>query len=222
MRHTLRPVSMVDAVYEALRERILTGQIDSSEVIVEQKTAELFGVARPTAKAAIDRLVHVGLLHREANKSARVPQLTEDDVRDLYFSRKTFEGAVVAHLAAKGVVPKKAETALRDFNDAAREKSIEGIIDADVSFHRAFVEAMESPRLMRMYGGIIGEAHLCMVLKQSHKLHGTRAIAKEHKAILDAVADGDGELARVKLVDHFSRSEESICAHIREQAAAES
>lgn len=221
MRHTLRPVSMVDAVYEALRERILTGQIDSTEVIVEQKTAELFGVARPTAKAAIDRLVHIGLLHREANKSARVPQLTEADVHDLYYSRKIFEGAVVAQLADQGIVPKKAESALRDFNEAAREKSIEGIIDADVSFHRAFVDAMDSPRLIRMYGGIIGEAHLCMVLKQSHKLHGTRAIAREHKAIYDAVAAGDAELARTKLIDHFTRSEDSICAHIREQAAAD-
>jgi DNA-binding GntR family transcriptional regulator len=221
MKETLRPVSIVDAVCDAIRERILTGQLDPAEVLYEQATAERYGVARPTAKAAIDRLVNTGLLRRTANKSARVPQLTEDDVRDLYFSRLVIETMAVAHLATKGPSPERAAKALHDFDVAAKIDSMQGIIDADIAFHQALVEGVGSPRVLRMYTSIIGEAHLCMVVKQTHHLHTPKAIAREHRAIYDAIIVGDAEAAQAKLEQHLGKSERSIRAHIRDSAIAE-
>ncbi|HEX3815277.1 MAG TPA: GntR family transcriptional regulator [Mycobacteriales bacterium] len=216
MNETLRPVSIVDAVCDAIRERILTGQLGPAEVLYEQATAELYGVARPTAKAAIDRLVHAGLLRRTANKSAHVPQLTEADVHDLYFSRLAIETMVVSHLAAEGLVPDKAQAALRDFDAAAKAGSVQGIIDSDIAFHQALVESVGSPRVLRMYSSIIGEAHLCMVLKQTHHLQAPKAIAREHRAIYDAILGGNSEVAQTKLAQHLQKSERAIRSHIRD------
>jgi DNA-binding GntR family transcriptional regulator len=216
MKETLRPVSIVDAVCAAIRERILTGQLDPAEVLYEQATAERYGVARPTAKAAIDRLVNTGLLRRTANKSARVPQLTEEDVHDLYFSRLAIESMAVAHLATEGLSPDKAERALRDFDVAAKGESVQGIIDADIAFHQALVECVGSSRVLRMYTSIIGEAHLCMVLKQTNHLHLPKAIAREHRAIYDAIVAGDADTAQSKLAQHLHKSERSIRMHIRD------
>ena len=215
MRETLRTVSMVDAVCDAIRERILTGQLDPEEVVYEQATAESYGVARPTAKAAIDRLVNTGLLRRSANKSARVPRLTEDDVHDLYFCRLVIESRAVAHLATNGLQPEKAKRALREFDVAVKEESVQGIIASDIAFHYAFVEQLGSPRLLRMYDSIIGEAHLCMVVKQTHHLLGPRVIAREHRGIYDAVVDGDAQEAESKLARHLNRSEQVIRSHFR-------
>jgi hypothetical protein len=36
----------------------------------------------------------------------------------------------------------------------------------DIAFHDAFVERLGSPRVLRMYDSITGEAHLCMVVKE--------------------------------------------------------
>ncbi|MBO0881139.1 MAG: GntR family transcriptional regulator [Mycobacterium sp.] len=220
MKETLRPVSIVDAVCDAIRERILTGQLDPAEVLYEQATAERYGVARPTAKAAIDRLVNTGLLRRTANKSARVPQLTEEDVHDLYFSRLVIESMAVAHLANEGISSEPAVKALRDFDVAAKGESVRGVIDADIAFHQALVESVGSPRVLRMYTSIIGEAHLCMVLKQTHHLHTPRSIAREHRAIYDAITARDAETAQTKLAQHLNKSEQSIRAHIRESNSA--
>lgn len=216
MRDTLRTVSMVDAVCDAIRERILTGQLDPEDVVYEQATAESYGVARPTAKAAIDRLVNAGLLRRTANKSARVPQLTEADVHDLYLCRLVIESRAVSHLAAEGLHPDNAKKALREFDAAVRERSVQGIIASDVAFHYAFVEKLGSPRVLRMYDSIIGEAHLCMVVKQTHHLLGPKVIAKEHRAIYDAVVARDAEAAQAKLTHHLNRSEAVITSHFRE------
>jgi DNA-binding GntR family transcriptional regulator len=218
MKETLRTVTVVDAVCDAIRERILTGELGPDEVLYEQATAELYGVARPTAKAAIDRLVNTGLLRRSANKSARVPKLTESDVHDLYFSRLVIESMAVSHLATEGLRPEKARKALQEFDIAVKEGSVEGIIRSDIAFHYAFVEQLESPRVLRMYDSIIGEAHLCMVVKQTHHLLGPKVIAKEHKEIYDAVAAGDAQVAQAKLAQHLHRSEHVIRSHFRESA----
>lgn len=216
MSEALRPVSIVDAVFEAIRERILTGQLEPAEVVLEQQTARQYGVARPTAKAAIDRLVRAGLLRRSVNKPARVPQLTATDVHDLYFSRQIVETAAVELVATRGLIIERAEVALREFDLAIESRSVQKIIDSDVDFHRALVEAAGSARLLRMYESIIGEAHLCMVLKQSHKLHGPDAIASEHRDIYDAIRRRDVAAAQMRLRRHLRRSSDSICAHIRD------
>ncbi|MET9021815.1 GntR family transcriptional regulator [Actinopolymorpha sp. NPDC004070] len=216
MRETLRTVSMVDAVCDALRERILGGQLDPEEVIYEQATADLYGVSRPTAKAAIDRLVSSGLLRRSANKSARVPRLTEDDVHDLYLSRLMIEGQAVAHLAERRLDPAPAKKALAEFDLAVKEGSVQGIVRSDIAFHYAFVERLGSPRVLRMYDSIIGEAHLCMVVKQTRHLINPKGIAKEHREIYRAVVEGEAGTAQTKLAQHLNRSENVIRSYFRE------
>lgn len=221
MAQTLKPVSIVDAVYEALRERILTGQLGPAEVLHEQATAELYGVARPTAKAAIDRLVTTGLLRRIPNRSARVPQLTEDDVRDLYFSRRMIEVPAVRFLATEHLSPDKSKRALLDFDIAAESQSVQGMIDADIAFHQALIETVGSPRTTRMYASIIGEAHLCMILKQTHHLHSPVAIAHDHWAIYEAIATGDAMLAENKMIEHLDHSEHAIRSLFHDDTAGQ-
>ena len=218
MSQTVQTVSIVDAVYNAIRDRILSGELDPSEVLVEQKTAEFYGVARPTAKAAIDRLVHQGLLRRTANKSARVPALTMEDVSDIYFARTAIESTVVGLLAECRSPLAAADAALAQFDRAAEAGATQGVVDADIAFHQALVDAVGSPRIRRIYASIIGEAHLCMVLKQTHQLHSSEELAKEHRAIYEAILIGDAALARERLTAHLDSSADAIRRHIAEAA----
>ncbi|QGN34330.1 GntR family transcriptional regulator [Microlunatus sp. Gsoil 973] len=215
MSETVQTVSIVDAVYNAIRDRVLSGELGPSEVLVEQKTAELYGVARPTAKAAIDRLVHQGLLSRTANKSARVPALTARDVRDIYFTRTAIESTVVALLAESHRPLPSADAALAAFERAAATGVTREVVDADIAFHQSLVDAVGSPRMRRMYASIIGEAHLCMVLKQTHHLHSPEELASEHRAIYEAILAGAADPARDRLIAHLDSSARAIEEHIR-------
>ncbi|MGW5360775.1 GntR family transcriptional regulator [Actinopolymorpha pittospori] len=215
MREAVRPVSIVEAVCAAIRERILTGELEPATVLYEQATADMFGVARPTAKAAIDRLVSGGLLRRSANRPAYVPRLTEEDVHDLYFSRFAIETRAVSFLASSGERPERAEQALREFDSAVRGTSVHGIVSSDIAFHHALVESVGSPRMLRMYDSIIGEAQMCMVLKQTHRLLSSRSIAREHRQIFNAIVAGDADGAQAALERHLVRSERVIRSHVR-------
>ena len=48
----LRTTSLPDAVYEALRENIVTARVEPGSLVTETAIAVEFGVARPTAKSA--------------------------------------------------------------------------------------------------------------------------------------------------------------------------
>ncbi|WP_307465751.1 hypothetical protein [Pseudarthrobacter oxydans] len=71
-------------------------------------------MARPTAKAAIEKLVAEGLLVRGVHNTARVADLGPESVRDIYLARAYLESEVLRRLAAGRTVPAAAVQANQD------------------------------------------------------------------------------------------------------------
>lgn len=206
MSVTLQAPSLVDALHMAMREQILTGQLAAGQPVTEVDLATRFSVARPTAKAAMERLVHEGLLHRATNKTARVPLLTVEDVKDLYYSRGMLEREVMHQLASRRVVSNTAARFLQELRDLVGTTNVADIVAADVSFHLALVAELKSPRLSRLYGSLMGEMRLCMAQVQAHNLLDPSRIADEHAGILEAVAAGDEGRAVMEIDLHLQRA----------------
>ena len=210
-----------DAVYEAMRESILNQSEAPGVAVTEQAIADRFGVARPTAKVALERLVADGLLRRTAHKTARVPELTRDDIVDLYANRAIVEEAALRTLAADGVVPFAAIAAQRMLADAARDASSSAattpLARADIAFHRALVEAQRSPRLARLHALLMGEIELCTGQVQAHRLLALDDVVAQHQGILDAVAAADPELAGSLTRAHIEGARDRLLARYAQQ-----
>lgn len=218
MSLTLKTSSLVDALCESLRERIVEGKVSPADRLTENGVARQYQLSRPTAKAALERLVHQGMLRRGVNKTARVPLLSSDEIRDIYFSRTCLEGQVMAELARTGNVPADAEEALRQFRAAVRSKEpISRLVELDVLFHRRLVAAVGSPRLVRMHEAVIGEAHLCMAQVQIHHLLNPTLIAREHAQILQAIRERDPKRASERLTEHLSNARDPLAHYVEER-----
>lgn len=204
-----------DAVYEALRESILTQREAPGAAVTEQAIADRFGVARPTAKVALERLVADGLLRRTAHKTARVPELARDDIVDLYAARATVEVEALRNLAESGGAPAEALTAQRTLRDALASDGGDAapLARADVAFHRALVEAQRSPRLARLHGLLMGEIELCTGQVQSHRLLALGDVVDQHQGILDAVARGDADAAAHLTRTHIEGARDRLLGH---------
>ncbi len=213
-----------DAVYEALRESILSQREAPGTAITEQSIADRYGVARPTAKVALERLVADGLLRREAHKTARVPELSRDDIVDLYANRAVVEEAALRTLASDGVVPLAAMAAQRVLADALNDIStdVAPLARADIAFHRALVEAQRSPRLARLHALLMGEIELCTGQVQAHRLLALDDVVTQHQGILDAVAAGDPELAGSLTRIHIEGARDRLLARYDSQHATQS
>ena len=166
-----------DSVYGELRERILSGVERPGSSITESAVALRHGVARPTAKLAIERLVTEGLLRREAHRAARVPTLERADIEDLFDTRAVVEAAAVEALAHGGSVPPEVVAAHRIL--LARAEHGEPFAEADIAFHRAIGSGQPSPRLAHLHALLMGEIELCIAQVQSAGLLTAGEIAFE-------------------------------------------
>lgn len=206
-------VSVVDAVTADLRTRILSGDLASGQALGEVDTAAHYGVARPTVRAAIEGLVAAGLLTRGAHKSARVTELGPADAADIYSTRERIEAEVVRELALRRQSTPDGEQANGLLIGMADADTL-SIVDADMRFHSALVDAVGSPRTSRVYRMLADEVRLCMTRTQSADLHTVADIAREHDQILHAIADGDADGAATMLRDHLQRARDRLVAHL--------
>src|SRR5690606_18784487 len=126
---------------EGLRDRILSGDIPAGATLTEARVSETYGVARPSAKAAIEQLVASGLLVRTAHRSARVAAIDEGMVRDVYRTRARLESAALRELAAARAVPAAASAANAEIM-AMPPGPDPGTVGPDLRFHTALIDAV--------------------------------------------------------------------------------
>lgn len=195
-----------ETIYENLRSSIIAQDVAPGSRVTESTVAARFGVARQTAKVAIERLVAEGLLRREMHKAARVPELTAAEIIDLYDSRTIVESAAVARLAG---IPAAALAAHRALIDAGAD-----FAHHDIAFHRALVAGQSSSRLARMHALIMGEVELCISQVQAAHLLSAEDVAEQHQGILDAILAGDSDRAARLTSAHIEVSRDRLLAHV--------
>lgn len=209
-RAPLKTTSLPEAVYGALRESIVTMVDRPGTVLTETAVAERYEVARPTAKAALERLVSEGLLNRRPHHAAQVPEFSREDIQDLYSNRAILEGAALHNLADDAVVPLAAMSVHRELLEHVRTDDRAALARTDLDFHRQLVLAQHSPRLAKMHGLLMGEIELCIGQVQSHQLIRPSEVAEQHQGILDAVAAGDATLASRLTREHIEGARDRL------------
>ncbi len=205
------PAVLPGTIADALRADVIETRLAPGETVTEAAVAIRFGVARSTARIAIERLVADGLLRREAHRAARVPELDRDDIVDLYATRAVVEGAAMRWLAEGGAVPADALAAHRGIRAAAEDDAPFAALD--IAFHRALVAGQRSRRLARTHDQLMGEIELGIGQVQTHGLMSATTIAEQHEDILAAIIAGDGERAERLAREHVATARDALVAH---------
>ncbi|MPZ25865.1 MAG: FCD domain-containing protein [Micromonosporaceae bacterium] len=218
MASPVQALSIVDAVATDLRDRLFNGALGSDALLTESEVASSYGVARPTAKAAIERLVSEGLLVRGKHKTARVPAMGSEDVRDLYFSRMVIEGEVVRRLAEQRNVPPGLQEANAELLRFGGSSDI-GVVEPIMRFHMQLVHALGSPRIDRLFGMLMSDMRLCMGQMHTRRLLRALVIADEHDRILEEIAAGNAETAAAALIEHLTQAQNRLVLVLEDDLA---
>jgi DNA-binding GntR family transcriptional regulator len=151
----LARLSAVDALAEALRTRILEGELAPGTPLREEALAGEYDVARHTLRSALRALQGEGLVHILANRGARVTSLSQEDVRGLSDLRVALEVESARRALERG------DGRLPDeVNDAAarlaalcrrRRPSWGPVAEAHEELHHSIVKAAESPRMKAVH-----------------------------------------------------------------------
>jgi DNA-binding GntR family transcriptional regulator len=191
-----------------LRQRIMSGKLRPGDRVVENKWASEFGVAQASIREAINILVQDGFVAKADGRSARVTNLSEDDVLHLYELRGALEG-----LAARRAVELQADlTPLKDaltrMRTAARKSDAEALLDADLAFHLALVAASGNRYVVEQAERILIPFFAFVRIRVVAGEKGTAAWNRDldvHRRIIDLINDGDGSVVERFMQHAMSR-----------------
>lgn len=192
-----------DAIFQSLREAILTRKLAPGTRLREIRLGEILGASRGNVRKALDRLAFEGLVEQEANRGASVAQPTVQDAEDLFTARKSIEVAI-ARMAAKNLTPqaiKKLEKHIAREQAAHDRSDWANVVALSGEFHILVAEIAGNALLRRYLNDLVARESLII------QMFGTRpqdvCTRNEHADILEALQSGDTDLIARRIEDHI-------------------
>jgi DNA-binding GntR family transcriptional regulator len=205
----LRTVSVVDAAADALRQMVLDGTLEPGARLRETDFSKRLGIARHTFRAATQILINEGLLRRSPNRGVQLAVLDGDDIIDIFRLREALEiEAIRLVVTGEREIP-EAEQAVERFNALGDDASWRTVVDLDMDFHRAVIDAADSQRINRAYAGVQSEILLCMAQLRPH-YDRPAEVAAEHRELLTAIESGDLKVTEELFRKHLGDATENL------------
>jgi DNA-binding GntR family transcriptional regulator len=205
--------SLADSAYAALKASILEGILPPGHEAVEQAIADQLGMSRTPVHEAVLRLQHEGFLRVLSRRGVRVLPIDPDDLRQTYEVLIALEGAAAALLAGRGDGAGATLDAMRaatgEMDAALARDDRAGWAAADDRFHRALLAGSGNPKLARLAETAADQAQRARSATAARR-PVPEASAREHQAILSALAAGDAEAARAAVAAHRTRASREI------------
>ena len=186
------------ALAERLREEIMTGRLAPGVRIVEGTWGRKLGVAQASIREAINILGHEGFVTKASGRSARVVNLSEQDVLQLFELRGALEGLSARLAAARDADTTGLEHALERMRRASHSGSSDHILDADRQFHLELCDLSGNPHLRqharRVLLPFFAFARMRVVATGQDTSPWDRGL-DAHRRIIDLIREREGEVA---------------------------
>lgn len=217
----LTPASTrADSVFVHIRTAIVRGELPPGSKINEPQLSKHFGISRGPLREAIRRLEGCKLVEITANVGARVVSLDTGQAIEIYAIREALEG-LACGLAAQHATSADCEQ-LRSLL-ARHEREIEsedGKVyyqkEGDLDFHYLIVSLSGNARLFNLLcDELYHLLRLYRVQTSSQPSRPAQAF-KEHHRIVDAIEDGDAELADLLMRRHIASAKATLVAQLDE------
>ncbi|WJV44332.1 GntR family transcriptional regulator [Streptomyces flavofungini] len=192
--------SRTQFVQEAIKHRILTGQLTPGQPLVETELAESFGVSKTPVREALKTLAGTGLVVMSQFKGATVRTVDADMAREVYDVRLLLEPQALRRTVRGGAALDAAGEALARADGAAdtAERSL-----ANRDFHRALYLPCGNPLLGRLLDEVRDQAALVSAVAWAAEPSWHREAA-EHREILRLALAGDADGAASALHAHIA------------------
>ena len=199
--------SLADAVYDHLRQRIVTGALHSGERLMEPALAESLGVSRTPVREALRRLEQEGLVRRNPRDQGRYIQgLAFEEIGEVLGVRAVLEG-YAARLAAERVTNEELDVLASTHalaKTALEDTDLERLVELNTQFHDGIIAASRAPHcaaLIEQLRDRILQYRSAFLRRERRRLESFG----EHEAILAALKERDADRAETLLRGHVAQ-----------------
>lgn len=191
-----------ELVRDRLRRGILSGEIKGGTRLVQAELAQQMQVSTTPVREALRSLAAEGLVQLDAHRGAVVRRLNQQELQDIYELRCILEPEALRRAVSRISVEQLDEAAaiearMREEHDPARWSSL------NRQFHRGFIEAAGSDRLTQMLVSLQDSFAGYIVSSMLHDERKRDQANQQHRLLLQAMRDGDGERAAQVMVEHM-------------------
>jgi len=206
--------TLSEQVFREIQSSIINGDIAPGSKISEPELARTYGISRGPLREAIHRLEGQKLLVRVPHVGARVVSLSEQELSELYQIRESLEG-MACRLAAERMTPMALQELRQVLEEHERDEDFQAGRDyypqeGDYDFHYRIVKASGNQMLIRLLCDELYQLARMYRIQYSDTPNRPRQAFVEHHRILDAIGDGDGELAELLMRRHIRSSRLNI------------
>lgn len=196
--------TLSEQTYRQIKQRIVQGEMHASDTLTERALAERSGISRTPLRSALSRLEKEGVIFRLANGALMIREVTVEQLLEICETRRLLEGLAAERAAgrARGGLSPALIAAQQEMTGIAAggATSREAFARADEAFHRAVAAAAG----FALLGAMIGEMHETAQRSAiARRDTGFADQARDHLAVIAAIAAGDGPAARAAMEQHF-------------------
>ncbi|WP_321477431.1 GntR family transcriptional regulator [uncultured Paludibaculum sp.] len=215
----IRRERAVDAVYEALRQAIVSCSLKPGERLNVEELATKMGVSLTPVRGAIQQLATEGLVEVRPRSGTFVASLTPQDLEDTFKLRSALE-CLAAEEAVERIQPQQ----LRRLNELLRllkrkvsnEEERRAHEQGNSEFHQIFIDAAGNQRLADMYHAL--NAHIKIVRVHAGESGWPTRMQEEqaeHEAIVAALEAKDVPALTGALRKHIYRAKDAMIAALK-------
>lgn len=201
--------SLRERAYQRLKRLLVLEQVPAGARLRETEWAERLEVNRAALREAFARLEAEGFLKKGVKTGYFVPDLGVEDILEIIEVRIMLEGGAIERVVRMG---KNTAQELRPMSEACdqlerlvREDYLLGVAEADRRFHEALVNAAGNHRLAMLYERApLPIIHPLIITGEEWRARVQQTL-DEHRAVLDAILDGNAALAQQLLRTHLDQ-----------------
>lgn len=191
-------------IVEAIRLKILNGELEAGSRIIEQELSDEFHISRGPIREALRQLEQEGMVEYRRNAGCSVREITLDDIYEIYLLCSTYE-----KLAVESYGGAFSEEDIAEMEEilAKMERLKEGdyrkVVELDFALHRIIVKKAGLPRLLKLWEEMnYGNTISCY----AGHVNGQETARRQypiHKKLVDACRTRDEKVICEAITDHY-------------------
>lgn len=209
-----------DAVYEALRDAILSRVFEPGQRLHVHDLAQRLDVSLTPVKEALGRLAAEELVEIRPRSGTYVTAMSPDTVEETFQIRTALEC-----LAAEAAVVRASDSEIERLRllfesmgeTAPREQAVHEQRNSE--FHRWIVRCSQNRKLISMYESLNAHIQIARIHHAEADWRQRLSVEhREHAAIVAAFEARDAQAAVTALRQHLTRAADSLVRDLRRQA----
>ncbi|QKV19109.1 GntR family transcriptional regulator [Oricola thermophila] len=193
-----KPQSQTQRAVALLRDMVISNKLPPGSNHLEAELAEMLGMSRTPVREAAIILEGQGLVEVRPRRGVRILPILPSDMEEIYSILTELESLAAYNVAQRGLQPEELaelRSYIEEMEEALGQDDRQRWAAADDRFHRRLIQLAGNGRLENIVATYWDQVHRARLLTLYIRPAPHKSNA-DHRALVDAIADGKAEEAR--------------------------